>query len=278
MRIARFSGAAGLRVFYFISPKVWAWRQGRVKKLKKYTEKLFVILPFEIEFFRQFGMEVEYHGNPLVDGIVQFRREFDGPDNWRKSHAMDRRPLVALLAGSRKKEIEATLPRMIDLAKAYPGYQFVVAGAPSIDPSFYQHFLNNTPVRIVYEETYPLLASSDAGLVTSGTATLEAALIGVPQAVVYKTGWLAYSIAKLVVKVKFISLVNLIMGSGVVKEIIQKDLYPGMKAELDKIMGDHTYIQSMKEQYGKIRNKLGEAGVAERIGRRMVAMLKPEEG
>ena len=276
MRIARFSSSVGLKVFYFISPKVWAWRQGRVRKLKKYTKKLFVILPFEIEFFRRFGMEVEYHGNPLVDGVAWFMDKFEGPDKWRDMHGIDRRPLVALLAGSRKKEVEATLPQMVRIASAYPDFQFVVAGAPSLPPSFYHPFLAHSPVSIVFDETYPLLASSDAGLVTSGTATLEAALLGIPQAVVYKTGWLAYSIAKLLVKVKFISLVNLIMGSEVVTEIIQKDLYTGMKAELDKLMGDPSYARTMKESYGMMREKLGEAGVAERIGKRMVAMLKPE--
>jgi lipid-A-disaccharide synthase len=163
---------------------------------------------------------------------------------------------------------------MVRLADAYPDFQFVVAGAPSLPPSFYVPFLAHTQVRIVFNETYPLLASSDAGLVTSGTATLEAALIGTPQAVVYKTGWLAYFIAKLVVKVKFISLVNLILGSELVVEVIQKNLYHRMKTELDKIMGDQAYNRSLREGYDKIRNELGEPGVAERIGKRMVAILK----
>jgi len=276
MRIARFSSSLGLKVFYFISPKVWAWRQGRVQKIKKYTSKLFVILPFEVEYFRRFGMEVEYHGNPLVDGTSRFMSGFGDPARWLSSRGMDGRPVVALLAGSRKKEIEATLPHMVRLASSYPGFQFVVAGAPSLEPSFYEPFIKDTPVRIVFGETYPLLASADAGLVTSGTATLEAALLGVPQAVVYKTGWLAYAIARLIVKVNFISLVNLILGSELVVEIIQKDLYTRLRSELDKIMGDRDYSHSMMEGYGKIREKLGEPGVAERIGRRMVALLNSE--
>jgi len=277
MRIARFSSTLGLRVFYFISPKVWAWRQRRVKLLKKYTDKLFVILPFEVDYFRRFGMEVEFHGNPLVDGITRFMNGFEGPEAWRKKHGLDQRPLVALLAGSREKEIEATLPQMISIAATHPSYQFMVAGAPSMEPSFYRALLKDSPVGIVFGETYPLLASSAAGLVNSGTATLEAALLGVPQAVVYKTGWLAYTIAKWIIKVKFISLVNLILGKRLVAEIIQKDIGSQMNSELEKIMEEPGTRKSISDGYGMIRNKLGDAGVADRIGQRMVTLLKKEE-
>jgi lipid-A-disaccharide synthase len=277
MRIARFSASAGLKVFYFISPKVWAWRQRRIRLLKKYTRKLFVILPFEVEYFRQFGMEVEYHGNPLVDAVSQFNQTFEGADAWKRRHALDSRPVVALLAGSRSKEIEATLPHMIRTAQAFPGYQFVVAGAPTIPPAFYRSFLEGSGVRIVEGETYQLLASSEAGLVTSGTATLEAAMFGVPQAVVYKTGWFAYSIAKWLVKVKFISLVNLIYGTELVVEIIQKNLPGRMRSELTRILEDPSYSQSMKGGYQSILGKLGEPGVTNRIGRQMVGFLKEEE-
>jgi lipid-A-disaccharide synthase len=277
MRIARFSCSLGLRVFYFISPKVWAWRQRRVKLLKRYTEKLFVILPFEVDFFHRFGMEVEFHGNPLVDGITRFMSGFEGPEAWRKKHGLDQRPLVALLAGSREKEIQATLPEMVRIASTHPGYQFIVAGAPSMEPSFYRAYLQDSPVGIVFGETYPLLASSAAGLVTSGTATLETALLGVPQAVVYKTGWIAYTIAKWIIKVNFISLVNLILGTRVVAEIIQKDIGGQMNAELERIMEEPGYRKSITDGYGIIRDKLGDAGVADRIGRRMVTLLKREE-
>jgi len=277
MRIARFSASIGLKVFYFISPKVWAWRQRRVNLLKRYTERLFVILPFEVDYFRLFDMEVEYHGNPLVDEVHQFNQSFEGADAWKRDHGLTEKRVVALLAGSRKKEIEATLPPMIRLAESHPGYHFMVAGAPTIDPSFYSRFLEGTGVGIVHDETYQLLASCDAGLVTSGTATLEAALFGVPQAVVYKTGWIAYSIAKWLVKVKFISLVNLIYGSELVAEIIQKDLPGRMESELNRIMGDPSSRQSMKRGYDSIAGKLGEYGVTLRIGERMVEILKAED-
>jgi lipid-A-disaccharide synthase len=277
MRIARFSASAGHKVYYFISPKVWAWRQRRVRLLKKYTRKLFVILPFEVDYFKQFGMEVEYHGNPLVDAVSRFNQTFEGADAWKRGHELDSRPVVALLAGSRSKEIEATLPLMIRTAEAFPGYQFVVAGAPTIPAAFYRSFLEGSGVRIVEGETYQLLASSEAGLVTSGTATLEAAMFGVPQAVVYKTGRMAYSIAKWLVKVKFISLVNLIYGTELVVEIIQENMPGRMKSELNRILEDPSYRQSMKEGYESILGKLGEPGVTNRIGQRMVGFLKEEE-
>jgi lipid-A-disaccharide synthase len=276
MRLARFSTSLGLKVFYFISPKVWAWNQSRVKQLKKYTTRLFVILPFEVEFFRRFKMEVEYHGNPLVDSVSEFMDGFEGAEAWRQGIGADQRPLVALLAGSRKKEIEATLPMMAKIAEGHPEYHFVVAGAPSIDRSYYEQFLLGSPVSIVFGQTYPLLASSVAGLVTSGTATLEAALFALPQAVVYKTGWLAYSLVKWIIKVNFISLVNLIYGKQLVVEIIQKDMQRRMESEFTRMMDDHAYRDSMKEGYNIIGGKLGSAGVTGRISKRMVELLISE--
>ncbi len=276
LRMARFASSLGIRVFYFISPKVWAWKQRRVKQLKKYTGRLFVILPFEVDFFSRFGMEVEYHGNPLVDPVSGFLKGFGGAGEWKRRHGFDERPLVALLAGSRKKEIEAMLPVMVKLAPEHPGYRFVVAGAPSIEPSCYDGFLSGTRVGIVYGETYGLVASAEAGIVTSGTATLEAALLGMPQAVVYKTGRIAYHLAKWIIKVNFISLVNLILGRELVKEIIQKHLYDRMKEELSRLLTDAGHRESMRQGYGELRQKLGEEGVLTRIGKRMVELLKTE--
>ncbi len=276
LRIARHVHSRGFRVFYFISPKVWAWKQKRVRQLKRYTDRLFVILPFEVEFFRRFGMEVEYQGNPLVDPVSGYLKNFEGKEQWSTRLELGQRPLVALLAGSRKKEIEALLPLMVRLAGAYPGYQFVVAGAPSIEPAFYERFLKGTPVRIVFGETYGLLASAAGGVVTSGTATLEAAMFGLPQVVVYKTGWPAYTLAKWIIKVNFISLVNLIQGRELVKEIIQKDLYHSMKEELDRILKDPAARETMQAGYRELMGKLGEEGVASRIGERMVELLKTE--
>lgn len=273
MRVARFATFHGLKVFYFISPKVWAWKQRRVNQLKKYTSRLFVILPFEVEYFHRFGMEVEYFGNPLVDEISGFRKGFEGQDAWRIKHGLDQRPIVALLAGSRRKEIESMLPPMVRVASEHPEYQFVVAGAPSIESSLYDQYLQGTDVGIVLQETYALLDSATAGLITSGTATLEAALFDVPQTVLYKTRLVAYCIGKRLIKINFISLVNLIYGKQLVVEIIQKDLFRRTAAELSRILQDTEYRARMKEGYKALQTDLGEPGVSGRIGRRMVELL-----
>jgi lipid-A-disaccharide synthase len=274
MRMARFASGQGIRVFYYILPKVWAWKQRRVFSLKKYADRLFAILPFEAAFFRQFDMVVEYEGNPLVDQVGHFRETFEGEEEWRRKHKLDNFPLVALLCGSRIKEIETTLPSMLTLAGENPGYQFVVAGAPSMDPSVYDKYISGTEVKIVYNETYALLACSKAALVTSGTATLETALFEIPQVVLYKTSLLAFNIAKRLIKINFISLVNLIYGKKLVEEVIQKDLTGRTRAELKLILNDDLYRRQMQEGYRQMKRDLGELGVSQRIGERMVEWLK----
>jgi lipid-A-disaccharide synthase len=276
MRMARFASTQGIKVFYYISPKVWAWKQRRVKALKKYVDKLFVILPFEVDFFRRHDMEVEYFGNPLVDHVAAFRDDFEGETVWKKSHGLGEKPLVALLAGSRIKEIETTLSSMLSLVEEHPDYQFVVAGAPSIDPALYEGLLRGSDVYIVYNETYSLLATARAGLVNSGTATLEAALFELPQVVLYRTSSLAYSIGKRLIKVNFISLVNLILGRKLVEEVIQKDLAPRTRGELSRILEDDSCRTSMKEGYRELIDSLGERGVSRRIGKRMIELIKEE--
>ena len=276
MRIARFASSRGFRVYYYISPKVWAWKQQRVEQLRKFTRKLFVILPFEVDYFRQFNMEVEYFGNPLVDGVTQFMERFVGGDAWKRSHGLDQRPLVALLAGSRKKEIQGILPVMVRIAAQHPSYQFVVAGAPSIDPALYSSYLKGTGIGIVYGETYGLLASATAGVVTSGTATLEAALFKVPQVVMYRTSSLAYAIGKRIVKINFISLVNLILDRGLVKEVLQQNLYEASKQELSRILKEREARERIMKGYREIEKVLGDPGVSERIAKRMVELIKEE--
>lgn len=276
LRIARFAKSRGLKVYYFISPKVWAWRQQRIKKLKSFTDHLFVIFPFEVDFFRQFGIEAEYFGNPLVDALHEFFDRFEGSGEWLAGKGLEKRPVVALLAGSRKKEIEATLPVMLEVASQHTDYQFVVAGAPSIEASFYDKFLSGKEIGIVFNETYELLASAYAAMVNSGTATLETALFGVPQVILYKTGTMAYLIAKRLIKINFISLVNLIIGRGLVLEIIQKDLYSSAGKEVSKILNDSQYRDQMIKGYRDIQSQLGERGVSKRIGRRMIDLLNEE--
>ncbi|MCK4879986.1 MAG: lipid-A-disaccharide synthase [Bacteroidales bacterium] len=276
MRMARFASGHGIKVFYYISPKVWAWKQRRVKSLKKYVNRLFAIFPFEVEFFGQFNMEVEYFGNPLVDQVAWFREQFAGGGEWKTLHGFGQKPLVALLAGSRRKEIDTTLPSMLTLAAEHPEYQFVVAGAPSIDSSFYDQYLQGTNVKIVYNETYALLECAEAGLVTSGTATLEAALFELPQVVLYGTSKIAYGIAKRLIKIKFISLVNLIYGKKLVEEVIQKDLTKRTRNELTRILTDDMYREEMQEGYRVLQSSLGNRGVSQRIGERMIELLKAE--
>ena len=276
LRISRFASEHGIRVFYYISPKVWAWKQRRVKSLKKYVNRLFTIFPFEEAFFRRFNMEVEYFGNPLVDQVSAFREKFEGEGEWRVKNGFGDLPLVALLAGSRIKEIETTLPTMLTLAREHPGYQFVLAGAPSIPSSIYKEYLLGTDVKIVFNETYALLACAKAGLVNSGTATLEAALFELPQVVLYRTSKLAYSIAKRLIKIKFISLVNLIYGNKLVEEVIQKDMTEKTRQELNRILNDDSYREEMQEGYRVLKGELGERGVSQRIGERMIELLKVE--
>lgn len=274
MRMARFAFTRGLKVFYYISPKVWAWNQKRVKKLKKYTHKLFAILPFEVEFFRSKGMEVEYFGNPLVDQVSSFREQFEGEEAWKQRQGLDNKPLVALLSGSRVKEIESTLPTMIRLAEEHKGYQFVVAGAPSIDPQIYESYIAGSDIKVVYGETYALLECATAGVINSGTATLEAALFELPQVVLYKVSKLSYSIAKRLIKVNFISLVNLIYGSKLVEEIVQKNMWELTRKELSRILEDEKHRAGMQQGYRELIASLGESGVSRRVSMKMVEMLK----
>ncbi len=274
LRITRFASEHGVRVFYYISPKVWAWKQRRVKSLNKYVNRLFTILPFETEFFKRFNMEVEYFGNPLVDQVAAFREEFEGEEEWRLKYGLGDSALVALLAGSRIKEIETTLPSMLSLAGEHPDFQFVVAGAPSIDSSVYQQYLEGTNVKVVFDNTYALLACARAGLINSGTATLEAALFELPQVVLYRTSKLAYSIAKRLIKIKFISLVNLIYGKKLVEEVIQKDMTARARKELNRILNEDSYREEMQKGYRELKSSLGERGVSQRIGERMIELLK----
>jgi len=276
MRITRFASTKGIRVFYYILPKVWAWKQRRVNSLKLYVDRLFSILPFEVEFFSRFNMEVEYFGNPLVDHVESFREQFEGEGGWRERHGLGDLPLVALLAGSRKKEIETTLPAMLVLAGERPDYQFVVAGAPSIPTSLYEQFLQGSNVKIVYNETYALLECAEAGLVTSGTATLEAALFELPQVVLYRTSRVAYTIAKRLIKINFISLVNLIYGKKLVEEVIQNKLAKRARNEFNRILDNHDYRREMQEGYRVLKDGLGKRGVSQRIGQRMNELLNEE--
>ena len=274
LRIAEFASKAGFRVFYYISPKVWARNESRIKKLKTYVDRLFVIFPFEIPYFKKFDLDVDFLGNPTLDAIEQkVSGVAERPEFLRKNNLSDKK-IVALLAGSRKHEIKHCLPEMIKASENFPDYQFVIAGAPSIDPEYYAPFIENTPVKIVFDQTYQLLWHAEAAIVTSGTATLETALLDVPEVVVYKFSEITINIARFFVHIKYFSLVNLIMDREVVKELLQYNLSKDIAAELDKLLHDELYRQHMLNTFTSMKEKLGGRGASERIANQMVLYLK----
>jgi lipid-A-disaccharide synthase len=275
LRIAEFAKANNIRVFYYISPQVWAWKQSRVHKIKAVVDKMFVILPFEKTFYEQFDYPVDFVGHPLLDAVAAYRtRKEELPIT------LDR-PVIALLPGSRKQEINTMLPLMLSMQKYYPHHQFVIAGAPAQPEKIYQDHIddakqqvsNANDVKIVYNQTYQLLQQSAAALVTSGTATLETALFGVPEVVCYKGGAVSFAIAKKLVKVKYISLVNLIMDREIVKELIQSELNEvNLKKELDKLLTADSR-KTMLSDYDELKRKLGGAGASQKAAELMIVYL-----
>ncbi|MGQ1928266.1 lipid-A-disaccharide synthase [Ornithobacterium rhinotracheale] len=262
LKIAPFAKKLGIKVIYYISPQVWAWKSSRVHAIKKYVDKMLVILPFEKDFYRKYDYSVDFVGHPLLDAIAQ--REVSDEQSFRQKWGLDDRKIIALLPGSRKQEIKTKLPIMLSVVKDFPEYQFVVAGAPSQERALYEPYLTES-VKWVENQTYALLQHSYAALVTSGTATLETALLGVPEVVCYKGSRISYEIGKRLVKnIEYISLVNLIMNREVVKELIQQDLnYKNLKTELTKILGGASRAK-MLEDYQKLREVLGGAGASAR--------------
>ena len=264
-------------VFYYISPKIWAWKEYRIKNIKRDIDALFSILPFEVEFYQKHDYPVHYVGNPCVDAVAAFREGFsESFDEYVSAHQWGKKPIVALLAGSRKQEIKDNLTLMMQAARSFPDYQFVVAGAPGIEPEFYQQYID-ADTEIVFGETYRLLSHATAALVTSGTATLETALFRVPQVVCYYTaaGKLVSLLRRLVLKVPFVSLVNLIAGKEVVTELVAGDMSArSVKRELALILPGGKKRKQMLEDYGNLIQVLGEAGASERAARQMLQALE----
>lgn len=279
LRIAEFAKNAGYKTFWYISPKLWAWNEGRVKKIKKYVDRMFIIFPFEVEFYRKHGLDVEYNGNPLVDETEKRISSFPEKNDICKYLNIEEKPVIALLAGSRRHEIELVLPRMIKVISHFPEYQFVLAGVKNIPDELYNKIIGNAPVKLIKERTYEILYASQAALVTSGTATLEAALMGTPQVVCYKGDFFSMIIAWIVIKVKYISLVNLIMNSEVIQELIQYDLNEkNLLTELNAILPGGTKREKILNDYELLKNVLGPAGASERIAMDMVEELKGTRG
>lgn len=262
----------GLPVYYYISPKIWAWKEYRIKNIKRDVTEMFCILPFETDFYEgRHHYHVHYVGNPTADEVASFKAAYDG------SFADYGRPVIALLAGSRRQEIKDNLPAMIEAVKAFPAYQPVLAGAPGIEPAYYEPFVAGTSVEVVRGMTYPLLAHASAALVTSGTATLETALFGVPQVVCYETPIpkVISFLRRHILKVRYISLVNLIAGCEVVPELVADTFSVGnIRAELGKILPGGSGRQAMLDGYAEVGRRLGKAGAPDNAARIMVGLLR----
>ena len=277
LRIAKFARPAGFRVIYYISPKVWVWDRKRVYTIKENVDKMYVILPFEVDFYQQYNYPVEYVGNPIVDAVEESRANAAERQEFCSRNGLDDSPIIALLAGSRREEIKHCLPEMLAVMNQFPGYRFVIAGAPAISPEYYARFTGNSDVDIVFDQTYDLLMNAGAAVVTSGTATLETALFGVPEVVIYKMGELTYQIGRHFVKPKYFSLVNLILDREVVKELLQYRIRKKIAAELHRILEDETYRMVMLDNYGKLRSRLGEPGAYHRLARSIATYVGQEK-
>lgn len=262
MRIAQWAKKLGYSTHYYISPQLWAWKENRIKAIKRDVDHMYIILPFEKDFYEaKHGFNVHFVGHPLIDAIRN--RAAADPAAFRQEHGLDDRPVIALLPGSRRQEIAKMLEGMLSVVNDFPDYQFVIAGAPSQEYGFYAPFLDNANVKFISNRTYDLLGIAHAALVTSGTATLETALFKVPEVVCYKGGWISYQIAKRVITLKYISLVNLIMDREVVTELIQENFNTkNIRAELQKILTP-AHRANLLEQYDLLEKKLGGEGASE---------------
>ncbi|MCM0328163.1 lipid-A-disaccharide synthase [Bacteroides fragilis] len=277
--IAKFVHAkTKIPVYYYISPKIWAWKEYRIKNIRRDVDELFSILPFEVEFFEGHQYLIHYVGNPTVDEVTAFKAA--NPETFAdfiSDNELADKPIIALLAGSRKQEIKDNLPDMIRAASAFPDYQLVLAAAPGISPEYYAEFVKGTNLQVIFGRTYRLLQQADVALVTSGTATLETALFRVPQVVCYHTpvGKLVSFLRKHILKVKFISLVNLIAGREVVRELVADTMtVENMRNELKRLLFQEDYRRKMLDGYEEMARLLGPAGAPRHAAREMVKLLK----
>ena len=265
-------------VYYYISPKIWAWKEYRIKDIKRYVDELFSILPFEIEFFQGHQYPIHYVGNPTVDAVETFRENHSEDFTaFTTTNGLTEQPVIALLAGSRKQEIKDNLPDMLKAASKFPEYQLVLAGAPGISPDYYEKYIQGAKVKIIFDQTYRLLQHSSAALVTSGTATLETALFRVPQVVCYHTpiGKIIAFLKKRILKVKFVSLVNLVTGKEVVRELVADTMtLENIETELEAILYNKVMRRQMLDDYDRMIQILGPAGASEKTACEMVKLLK----
>lgn len=275
MKIARWAHERGLRTFYYIAPKVWASREGRVKGIQRYVDRLFVIFPFECDYFPKHGIEPVFEGNPLVDALEARRGTLPTPEEFRSRNGLDSRPVIALLAGSRRSEIRKNMPLMARLAERFPGHQFVVAGVPWLDRALYEEHIAGSPIRYVCNQTYETLAAAEAAVVASGTATLETALLGIPEVVVYRMAPIEYHGMPLVVRCPWVSLVNLNLRREAVAEVLQSNLdITRAERELRAILPGGGKRQRMLADFEELRTVIGGPGASDRFAARMVELLK----
>lgn len=268
----------GIPVYYYISPKIWAWKQYRIRDFRRYVDRMFCILPFETDFFRRMNYPVDYVGNPSVDSVARFRDDRQNkPDTFPAGEGESGKPILALLAGSRRQEIKNNLPTMLEVAAAFPGYRPVIAGAPGLDADFYKTYTGGHPVSIVFGQTYSLLEHSEAALVTSGTATLETALFRIPQVVCYYVGGgaLVNFVFRHFFHIPYISLVNLIAGREVVQELFGSRFSAiQIREELERILSDQGYRHRMLAGYDEVIRLLGKPGASVRAAELIYRSLK----
>lgn len=265
LRIAKWAKKENIntKVFYYISPQIWAWHTSRVHQIKKNIDKMFVILPFEKDFYKKYNYEVDFVGHPLLDAIENFNTNQNQNDFFIKNNIDKNKKIIALLPGSRKQEISKLLPLMIESSQYFPNYQYIIAGAPAMPSTFYEKFTSTSNIKIIHNQTYALLQNAHAALVTSGTATLETALFGVPEVVCYKGSNISYQIAKRLVDIKYISLVNLIANKEIVKELIQDEYnLENIKIYLTNIL-DEKNRTIIAANYNNLKNQLGKKGASQ---------------
>ena len=271
-------------IYYYISPKIWAWKEYRIKNIKRDVDELFSILPFEVDFFKEHQYPIHYVGNPCVDAVDAYQKNHVEPfGEFVASNSLSDKPIIALLAGSRKQEIKDNLPMMLEAAKPFVDkYQLALAGAPGIDPAYYQQYIDSAvPIKIIFGQTYRLLQQAKAALVTSGTATLETALFRVPQTVCYYTpvGKLISFLRRHILKVKYISLVNLVANKEVVRELVADTMtVANVRSELNALLNDETYRGQMLKEYDRMIKILGPAGASHQAASKMIELLSVRKG
>ena len=275
LRIAKFVKKSALptRIFYYILPQAWAWKRKRVHTIQDWTDRRFAILPFEKAFYQSYGYDLDYVGHPILDSIAQRRPELMEPSAFRSHYNLNEKPIIALLPGSRKREIRTKLPKMLQVVRHFPEYQFVVAGSETIDQSLYDQYVKDQ-VKVIFGKTYDILNNAEAALVTSGTATLETALFRVPQIVCYKPGYVTFHLLKRIIKIRYICMVNLILDRKAVQELIEGDLNEQrMVRELKALLAPENRL-NMLAAYEELEEKLGGQGASERVAELMIEDLR----